>query len=115
LACFDRFLSRRGLPNHVFSDCGTNFVGASRQLRDTHAFLTEHETHIFESLAAKQVHWHFNPPYAPNFGGLWEAGVKSAKSLLQRLISDIPHTYEEYATLFARIEAVLNSRPLCAL
>jgi len=33
LAAFDRFVARRGLPNDVYSDCGTNFVGADKQLR----------------------------------------------------------------------------------
>lgn len=33
LAAFDRFTARRGLPSDVFSDCGTNFVGADKKLR----------------------------------------------------------------------------------
>lgn len=33
LAAFDRFVSRRGLPQDIYSDCGTNFVGTSKQLR----------------------------------------------------------------------------------
>ncbi|KAL4136057.1 hypothetical protein QTP88_007625 [Uroleucon formosanum] len=33
LAAFDRFVARRGLPADVYSDCGTNFVGADKQLR----------------------------------------------------------------------------------
>ena len=115
LACFDRFLSRRGLPAHVYSDCGRNYVGAARHLREMLDLLRHSEPAVTNALAARGVLWTFNPPYAPNFGGLWEAGVKSAKSLLHRLISDTPHTFEEYATIFCRIEAVLNSRPLCAL
>jgi len=38
LAALDRFIARRGLPLKIFSDCGTNFVGASKQLR----FLVNH-------------------------------------------------------------------------
>lgn len=33
LATFDRFVARHGLHTTIYSDCGTNFVGADRQLR----------------------------------------------------------------------------------
>lgn len=33
LAAFDRFVARRGLPGDIYSDCGTNFVGATKQLQ----------------------------------------------------------------------------------
>ncbi|GBP48944.1 hypothetical protein EVAR_32278_1 [Eumeta japonica] len=52
---------------------------------------------------------------APHFGGLFESAVKSAKSLLSRIIGEQRLTYEGLSTVFARIEAVLNSRPLCPL
>lgn len=32
LAAFDWFVARRGLPSDIYSDCGTNFVGAAKQL-----------------------------------------------------------------------------------
>lgn len=32
LAAFRRFVARRGLCDTVYSDCGTNFVGADSQL-----------------------------------------------------------------------------------
>ena len=32
LAAFGRFVARRGRPSDVYSDCGTNFVGANKQL-----------------------------------------------------------------------------------
>jgi hypothetical protein len=115
LASLDRLVARRGLPSDIYSDNGRNFVGAARQLHEICNFLAQSTTAISDSLSSRAIKWHFNPPYAPNFGGVWEAGVKSVKTLLYRLIADSAHTHEEYATLFCRIEAVLNSRPLCAL
>jgi hypothetical protein len=35
LAAFRRFVSRRGLPAHMYSDNGTNFHGADRELQAT--------------------------------------------------------------------------------
>lgn len=33
LATFRRFAGRRGVCSHIYSDCGTNFVGASKKLK----------------------------------------------------------------------------------
>jgi hypothetical protein len=112
LASFDRFVSRRGIPKHVYSDNGTNFVGASHQLRETYEMLCTSKEEIFSTFAKKGIEWHFNPPAAPNFGGLWEAAVKSTKTILKRVIGNTILTFEEYSTLFCKIEAILNSRPL---
>jgi hypothetical protein len=30
LAAFDRFVARRGWPINVYTDCGTNFIGANK-------------------------------------------------------------------------------------
>ncbi|XP_060860373.1 uncharacterized protein LOC132937571 [Metopolophium dirhodum] len=56
--------------------------------------------------------WHFNPPAAPHFGGLWEAAIKSTKIHLKKVIGAQVYTLEELTTLVVRIEGVLNSRPL---
>lgn len=45
-------------------------------------------------------------------GGLWEAGVKSFKTLFFKSASSLKHTFEELSTLLSKIEACLNSRPI---
>lgn len=66
-------------------------------------------------LANNGTEWQFNPLSAPHFGGKSEAGVKSMKFHLKRVIADTLLTFEEMSTLLTQIEAVLNSRPLCPL
>ena len=45
LACLRRFIARRGKPRVVWSDHGTNFVGASRELKELTEFLQEKRNH----------------------------------------------------------------------
>ncbi|XP_075157510.1 uncharacterized protein LOC142230767 [Haematobia irritans] len=116
LAAFARFVSRRGCPRHVYSDNGTNFVGASRALRsEFRSFIRSVSSEIVQSYVNNEVDWHFNPAGAPHMGGLWEAGVKSFKHHFRRIACNLKYTFEEFSTLLARVESCLNSRPLCPL
>lgn len=116
IAAFRRFTSRRGHCKDLFSDNGTNFVGADRQLKDMFNEAKSELPHeIAETLTLENTTWHFIPPQAPNFGGLWEAGVRCAKNHLRKVIGDSTLTYEELSTVLTQVEACLNSRPLSVL
>ena len=71
LAAFSRFVSRRGLPSLIRSDCGTNYVGSNRHLSEVQKYLKSHNSEIGDDLARRGVKWLFNPPSAPNFGGIF--------------------------------------------
>lgn len=115
LAALRRFIARRGLCRSLSSDCRTTFVEADSQLRALFSASTQEGQRLTTRVAEDRIEWKFNPPSAPNFGGIWEAAVKSTKHHLRRVIGETKLTYEEMATLLSQIEACLNSRPLQAL
>lgn len=113
IASFKRFVARRGYCADLWSDNGTNFVGAARELKTL--FFNERSSvtvEIADWLSTNGTTWHFIPPHAPNFGGLWEAGIKSTKHHLKRVIGESKLTFEEMTTVLSQIEACLNSRPI---
>jgi len=117
LAAYSRFCARRGLPEAIYyyyPDNGTTFVGADREL--TAAFRASiRDPNFLNRTATDKVSWHFIPPSALHFGGLWEAGVRSVKHHLRRVVRDQKMTFEEFTTLLCNVEACLNSRPLAPL
>lgn len=113
LAALERFCGRRGTPKHIFTDNGSNFRGARAELRCTMEALSHAsaQSDIHRWSAEKGVTWHFQPAYAPNFGGLWEAGVKVMKNLIRKSLHDHHLNAEQLNTILISAEAVMNSRP----
>ena len=112
IAAILRFVSRRGVPDRMYSDNGTNFTGARSELNRLRLLLDSKVGSVPKACSAQGMEWVFIPPGSPNFGGLWEAAVKSAKSKLKKVMGKQVLTYEELTTLCCDVEAILNSRPL---
>ena len=110
LLCFKRFVARRGKPAHCYSDNGTNFIAAEKEIAD--GILRWNKEKMIEQLAAEGVDWHFNPPAAPHFGGAWESLIKSAKSALKHILHGRTLTDEVLHTALVLVESLLNGRPL---
>ena len=113
IATLKRFICRRNVPQHIYSDNGSNFVGARNELKELFNFLSLPNTQIAikEALLEQRIEWHFIPDRAPHFSGIWEAAVKSAKYCLKRAIRKTMLSYEKLTTVFCQAEACLNSRP----
>ncbi|KAK3748899.1 hypothetical protein QZH41_002890 [Actinostola sp. cb2023] len=103
-------MARRGGPSHIWSDNGTNFVGAEKELRDGLQRLDNER--IYDQLSQDGIQWHFNPPSSPHFGGVWERLVQSAKRALRVVAGKQCVTDETLLTFMAEVESLLNGRPL---
>lgn len=110
LAVLYRFITRWGKCINMYSNNGTNLVSVHAELSK---FLSTVKGQVVTALSSEGISWHFIPPRAPNFGGLWDAGVKSYKKHFVWVVGDSILTYEELETVI--IEACLNSRPLYPL
>ncbi|XP_055543544.1 uncharacterized protein LOC129729089 [Wyeomyia smithii] len=116
LAAFTRFTSRYGVPNKMYSDNATNFRGAAKLLRQLYEQIAVNEGsgELQDFLTNKGVQWLFIPARSPHHGGLWEAGVKVAKTFLNK-IGNYNYTFEELSTFLAQVAACMNSRPISAI
>lgn len=116
IAALHRFVGYNGVPSDIYSDNATNFAGACSELHELYMLFAKEQTlqAIEEFRLPREIRWHFIPPRSPHVGGIWEAGVKSAKYFLKRIAGETKLTEEEWRTLFAQIQGILNSRPMIA-
>ena len=106
----ERFIARRGRPSVIFSDNGTNFVGAEKEL--VAQFRQVKSNIVADRLASKGILWKFNPPAAPHHGGSWERLVQSCKRLFYRILGTRRLTDEVLSTTLCLVEQFVNNRPL---
>ncbi|KAJ8706805.1 hypothetical protein PYW07_012883 [Mythimna separata] len=96
-----RMAARRGTPRTIFSDNGTNFVGAKKELE--------------EAAQEKGIKWKFIPPGTPNMGGAWERLVRTVKTALAVVLNERSPPEEVLHTLMTEVEHIVNSRPLTSV
>ncbi len=117
MATFCHFVARRDCPSHLYTDNGTNFLGAREEIRELQKLAESKETR--QAMATftqeNEINWHNIPPRALHFGGLWEAAVRSMKTLLRKNLQPHALRFEELYTLLTDVEAILNSRPITPL
>jgi hypothetical protein len=108
-----RFISRRGAPKEIFSDNGTNFVGADNELKQALSCL-QHET-VSNKLLSYEIQWHFQPPSCSHRGGVWERLIRSVRRILSAISKEQVLTDECLLTFLVEVERILNNRPLSPL
>ncbi|KAL1246504.1 hypothetical protein QQF64_034638 [Cirrhinus molitorella] len=104
-----RFIARRGTPAELYSDQGTNFKAAEKELHETFDGLS---LELQQLLAKQKIAFHFNPPAAPHFGGAWEREIRSVKSALYTVVGAQSVSEEVLHTVLLEVEAILNTKPL---
>lgn len=107
-----RTIAIRGNIRQIRSDRGTNFVGASRELRAEWEKMDKRE--LTQRLISLDCEWLFNPPAASHQGGVWERQIGSARRILNGLVkkSDGRLTSVSLHTFLYEVAAIINSRPL---
>lgn len=101
IAALERFVSRRGLPHTIYSDNGTNFVGAAN--------VFEHSKKIANFASANSIKWQFIAPRSPHQGGIWEAAVRAGKVSLAKAIGNLVLNFTEFNTVPIKVEAISRS------
>ena len=60
LAAYKRFISRRGRPYRLYSDCGTNFIGAAKELRTLFRQAQLENSTMYNSIVNEGTQWIFH-------------------------------------------------------
>ena len=105
------FVARRGSPVNLWSDNGTNLVGAKSAL--SKSLKNMGRDHIVRFARRMMVEWVFNPPHAFYQGGVWERIIRTIRKILVALLSgDSPLSDDALETLFCETENIVNSRQI---
>ena len=114
LMAYRRFLSvTGGATRDLYSDNGTNFVGAHAELKRGLARLDKRW--MTAAMAQNGVDWRFNPPLASHQGGVWESMIRLVRKTMPALQEHKKLrtlTEKGLETLFREVQLILNSRPI---
>ena len=99
----------------VYSDNGSNFVGAERELRKDYEDLDDHKIQSFmPEHGGDWIKWYKNPPLASHTGAVWERQIWSVRAMLSSLLKTHGQSLDDkfLITLMTEVEGILDSIPL---
>lgn len=102
LSALQRFVAQREMCQSLMSDNVTNFIGANEELCLMWRACSDFYRETVASLENDDVDWTIIPVRGPHFDRLWEAGVKSCKHYLCRVIKGTTLAFEDVTTLLCR-------------
>ena len=106
----------RGNIRSIYSDNGSNFIGAEQELKKAYMEMDDRKIQSFLlEQGGDWIRWHNkNPPLAIHMGGVWERQIRSARAILGSLLKTHGECLENESLLnvMTEVEGNLNSRPL---
>ena len=110
IATLRRFIARMGTPATIWSNNGTNFIGATSQISRM-----VQDSSIFNYCKSQSTQWRFIPEHVHILEACGKQWSKALKKHLKVVVGETRLTFEELNTLLTQIEACLNSRLLTPL
>lgn len=104
------FFALRGPAKQLRSDCGTNFIGAHKEL----SAKAPVKYKVQQYLQEHKCTWLFNP-HSSHVGGVWERMIGMARRILDNMLLQagrVQLTHEILTTFLAEVTAIINAHPL---
>ena len=110
-----RMIARRGNIRTIYSDNGSNFIGAGNELKRVFEEIDDKKIQVFmQGFGGDWIKCKRNPPVASHMGGVWERQIRSARRILFSLLQTHGKAFDEQSLLtpMDETEGILNLRPL---
>ena len=106
-----RFVARRGNPDRIFCDDGTNLASCCKELKRSLKSLSQSDLHSF--CLSHEIKWNFAPPQSSHMGGVYEMMIRTFQRVFTGILN--PRTWLTdliLSTVFCEVESIINGRPI---
>ena len=110
LMALSRFGNLRGYPSYMYSDPGSQLVGADKELQE--AWCNIDQPAIKRKCAENGMEWIFGPADSPWYQGAVESLIKGVKRSLKISIGNKRLSLPEFLTALTEIANLMNERPI---
>ena len=106
-----RFIARRGNPDHIFCDNGTNLTSCCKELKRSLKALSQSDLHSF--CLSHEIKWNFAPPQSSHMGGVYERMIRTFRRVFTGILNPRTRLTDEIlSTVFCEVESIINGRPI---
>ena len=113
LLALSRFASVRGWPQFMYSDPGSQLIGAEKELRNAWQNMDEDERR--KKGVQNGMNWIFAPADSPWYQGAVESLIKIAKRAIIFAVGKRRLSVPEFLTVCTEVANLLNERPIGTL
>ena len=102
---FRRIIARRENIRTIYSDNGSNFIGADNELKGPFEEMDNEKVQAFtQEFGGDSIKSKRNPPVVSYMGGVWERQIRSARRILSSLLQTHGKTFDEESLLTLMVE-----------